>query len=206
MTDTDKWDGLLGEAPCGPPPARRTPTITAILLLVALLAVAAVWLTVLHPQDLGAHGDGHTPTTPAAAPSTTPSPSPTTPTVASTPSAPLAVDVFAPAKAAADAWIHAYMDDRVEGEDWALTYKRLPATTREYLVYLRNVKAAQTSGVIYGARVTAIAYTEVEADRDNPGRWTTDVAIALDTGTTVTGRITLVARKGGWQTDKWEAQ
>ena len=206
MTDTDKWDGLLGEAPCGPPPARRTPTITAILLLAALLAVAAVWLTVLHPQDPGAHGDGHTPTTPAAAPSTTPSPSPTTPPVAPTPSAPLAVDVFAPAKAAADAWIHAYMDDRVEGEDWALTYKRLPATTREYLVYLRNVKAAQTSGVIYGARVTAIAYTEVEADRDNPGRWTTDVAIALDTGTTVTGRITLVARKGGWQTDKWEAQ
>lgn len=209
MTDADKWDGLLGpgEAPSGPPPARRAPTITAIVLLVAVLAVAAVWLTVLRPQDPGAHGDGPAPTAPttttAPAPSTAPSPSPTTPTAAPTPSA---VDVFAPARAAADAWIHAYMDDRVEGEDWALTYKRLPATTREYLVYLRNVEAAQTSGVVYGARVTAIAYTEVEADRDNPGRWTADAAIALDTGATVTGRITLVAREGGWRTDKWEAQ
>lgn len=209
MTDADKWDGLLGpgEAPSGPPPARRAPTITAIVLVVAVLAVAAVWLTVLRPQDPGAHGDGPAPTAPttttAPAPSTAPSPSPTTPTAAPTPSA---VDVFAPARAAADAWIHAYMDDRVEGEDWALTYKRLPATTREYLVYLRNVEAAQTSGVVYGARVTAITYTEVEADRDNPGRWTADAAIALDTGATVTGRITLVAREGGWRTDKWEAQ
>lgn len=210
MTDADKWDGLLGpgEAPSGPPPARRAPTITAVLLLlVAVLAVAAVWLTVLRPQDPGAHGDGPAPTAPttttAPEPSTAPSPSPTTPTAAPTPSA---VDVFAPARAAADAWIHAYMDDRVEGEDWALTYKRLPATTREYLVYLRNVEAAQTSGVVYGARVTAITYTEVEADRDNPGRWTADAAIALDTGATVTGRITLVAREGGWRTDKWEAQ
>lgn len=209
MTDADKWDGLLGpgQAPSGPPPARRAPTITAIVLLVAVLAVAAVWLTVLRPQDPGAHGDGPAPTAPttttAPAPSTAPSPSPTTPTAAPTPSA---VDVFAPARAAADAWIHAYMDDRVEGEDWALTYKRLPATTREYLVYLRNVEAAQTSGVVYGARVTAITYTEVEADRDNPGRWTADAAIALDTGATVTGRITLVAREGGWRTDKWEAQ
>lgn len=209
MTDADKWDGLLGpgQAPSGPPPARRAPTITAIVLLVAVLAVAAVWLAVLRPQDPGAHGDGPAPTAPttttAPAPSTAPSPSPTTPTAAPTPSA---VDVFAPARAAADAWIHAYMDDRVEGEDWALTYKRLPATTREYLVYLRNVEAAQTSGVVYGARVTAITYTEVEADRDNPGRWTADAAIALDTGATVTGRITLVAREGGWRTDKWEAQ
>jgi hypothetical protein len=174
---------------------------------VAVLAVAAVWFTVLRPQDPGAHGDGPAPTVPttttALAPSTAPSPSPTTPTAAPTPSA---VDVFAPARAAADAWIHAYMDDRVEGEDWALTYKRLPATTREYLVYLRNVEAAQTSGVVYGARVTAITYTEVEADRDNPGRWTADAAIALDTGATVTGRIALVAREGGWRTDKWEAQ
>lgn len=209
MTDADKWDGLLGpgDAPSGPPPARRAPTITAIVLLVAVLAVAAVWLAVLRPQDPGAHGDGPAPTAPttttAPAPSTAPSPSPTTPTAAPTPSA---VDVFAPARAAADAWIHAYMDDRVEGEDWALTYKRLPATTREYLVYLRNVEAAQTSGVVYGARVTAIAYTEVEADRDNPGRWTADAAIALDTGATVTGRIALVAREGGWRTDKWEAR
>lgn len=209
MTDADKWDGLLGpgEAPSGPPPARRAPTITAIVLLVAVLAVAAVWLAVLRPQDPGAHGDGPAPTAPttttAPGPSAAPSPSPTTPTAAPTPSA---VDVFAPAKAAADAWIHAYMDDRVEGEDWALTYKRLPATTREYLVYLRNVEAAQTSGVVYGARVTAIAYTEVEADRDNPGRWTADATIALDTGATVTGRITLVAREGGWQTDRWEAR
>lgn len=209
MTDADKWDGLLGpgQAPSGPPPARRAPTITAIVLLVAVLAVAAVWLAVLRPQDPGAHGDGPAPTAPttttAPAPSTAPSPSPTTPTAAPTPSA---VDVFAPARAAADAWIHAYMDDRVEGEDWALTYKRLPATTREYLVYLRNVEAAQTSGVVYGARVTAITYTEVEADRDNPGRWTADAAIALDTGATVTGRIALVAREGGWRTDKWEAQ
>lgn len=209
MTDADKWDGLLGpgQAPSGPPPARRAPTITAIVLLVAVLAVAAVWLAVLRPQDPGAHGDGPAPTAPttttAPAPSTAPSPPPTTPTAAPTPSA---VDVFAPARAAADAWIHAYMDDRVEGEDWALTYKRLPATTREYLVYLRNVEAAQTSGVVYGARVTAIAYTEVEADRDNPGRWTADAAIALDTGATVTGRITLVAREGGWRTDKWEAR
>lgn len=212
MTDADKWDGLLGpgQAPSGPPPARRAPTITAIVLLVAVLAVAAVWFTVLRPQDPGAHGDGPAPTAPttttAPAPSTAPSPSPTTPTAAPTPSAPSAVDVFAPARAAADAWIHAYMDDRVEGEDWALTYKRLPATTREYLVYLRNVEAAQTSGVVYGARVTAITYTEVEADRDNPGRWTADAAIALDTGATVTGRIALVAREGGWRTDKWEAQ
>ena len=209
MTDADKWDGLLGpgQAPSGPPPARRAPTITAIVLVVAVLAVAAVWFTVLRPQDPGAHGDGPAPTVPttttALAPSTAPSPSPTTPTAAPTPSA---VDVFAPARAAADAWIHAYMDDRVEGEDWALTYKRLPATTREYLVYLRNVEAAQTSGVVYGARVTAITYTEVEADRDNPGRWTADAAIALDTGATVTGRIALVAREGGWRTDKWEAQ
>ena len=209
MTDADKWDGLLGpgQAPSGPPPARRAPPITAIVLLVAVLAVAAVWLAVLRPQDPGAHGDGPAPTAPttttAPAPSTAPSPPPTTPTAAPTPSA---VDVFAPARAAADAWIHAYMDDRVEGEDWALTYKRLPATTREYLVYLRNVEAAQTSGVVYGARVTAIAYTEVEADRDNPGRWTADAAIALDTGATVTGRITLVAREGGWRTDKWEAR
>lgn len=209
MTDADKWDGLLGpgQAPSGPPPARRAPTITAIVLLVAVLAVAAVWFTVLRPQDPGAHGDGPAPTAPttttAPGPSAAPSPSPTTPTAAPTPSA---VDVFAPARAAADAWIHAYMDDRVEGEDWALTYKRLPATTREYLVYLRNVEAAQTSGVVYGARVTAITYTEVEADRDNPGRWTADAAIALDTGATVTGRITLVAREGGWRTDKWEAR
>lgn len=209
MTDADKWDGLLGpgQAPSGPPPARRAPTITAIVLLVAVLAVAAVWLAVLRPQDPGAHGDGPAPTAPttttAPGPSTAPSPSPTTLTAAPTPSA---VDVFAPARAAADAWIHAYMDDRVEGEDWALTYKRLPATTREYLVYLRNVEAAQTSGVVYGARVTAIAYTEVEADRDNPGRWTADAAIALDTGATVTGRIALVAREGGWRTDRWEAR
>lgn len=211
---TDKWDGLLDEdtpQPPGPPPRRRAPAILAAAALAAT-AVAA-----------GAHAihwaQGPDPTTgpsssPAQQPSTTalPHPGASAPTAsapdptAPSPTTQAGTDVFAPARRAADAWLHAYMDDRKEGAPWTTTSARLvETTTRELMVYMVNVPDAQSAGVVWGTTVTAVSYTDETADADHPTTWSAMVAYTRSDGTTGTGRITLVPRRGGWQTDQWEA-
>ena len=86
------------------------------------------------------------------------------------------------------------------GRDLHQRRRRFPRTRGD-----EPVEAAQTSGVVYGARVTAITYTDETADADHPTTWSATAAYTRSDGTTGTGRITLVPRRGGWQVDQWEA-
>lgn len=207
-----KWDGLLEEAStdtrhqCAPAP-RRGPTIIALTLLAMIVAGAAVlvwrqWATAPTPE-------------PAASPSSTPAVDPTTasmPAAAtsalSTPETPSASpDVFAPARSAAEAWMHAFMDNRAADTPWASVEEAIsPYTAKPLAVYLVNTPEAQTAGVTPGTRLVSVEFSQIEEDPAHPSIWSAAVSYTRTDNTTGTGRITLEPAQGGWRVTRWSAQ
>lgn len=207
-----KWDGLLEEAStdtrhqCAPAP-RRGPTIIALTLLAMIVAGAAVlvwrqWTTAPTPE-------------PAASPSSTPAVDPTTasmPAAAtsalSTPETPSASpDVFVPARSAAEAWMHAFMDNRAADTPWASVEEAIsPYTAKPLAVYLVNTPEAQTAGVTPGTRLVSVEFSQIEEDPAHPSIWSAAVSYTRTDNTTGTGRITLEPAQGGWRVTRWSAQ
>ena len=187
-----KWDGLLDGAgtdthhQCAPAP-RRGPTIIALMLLVVIVSGAAVlvwrqWTTAPTPE-------------PAA-------PTPSTP---ETPSA--SPDVFAPARSAAEAWMHAFMDNRTADTPWATIEGAIsPYTAKPLAVYLVNTPDAQTAGVIPGTRLVSVEFSQIEEDPAHPSTWSATVSYTRTDNTTGSGHITLEPSQGGWRVTRWSAQ
>ena len=164
-----KWDGLLDGAEtdthhqCAPAP-RRGPTIIALTLLVVIVAGAAVlvwrqWTTAPTPEPAAP-----TPSTPVSTDPTThatPEPAAPTPSTPETPSA--SPDVFAPARSAAEAWMHAFMDNRTADTPWATIEQAMgPYTAKPLAVYLVNTPDAQTAGVTPGTRLVSVEFSQIE--------------------------------------------
>ena len=207
-----KWDGLLDEArtdtrhQCAPAP-RRGPTIIALTLLALIVVGAAVlvwrqWTTAPTPE-------------PAASPSSTPAMEPTTPPMRApatsapgTPETPSASpDVFAPARSAAEAWMHAFMDNRAADTPWASIEEAIsPYTSKPLAVYLVNTPEAQTAGVTPGTRLVSVDFSQIEEDPAHPSTWSATVSYTRTDNTTGTGRITLEPAEGGWRVTRWSAQ
>lgn len=202
-----KWDGLLDEARTdthnqSAPAPRRGPTIIALTLLAVIVAGAAVlvwrqWPTAPTPE-------------PAASPSSTPAMEPTTPPMPApgTPETPSASpDVFAPARSAAEAWMHAFMDNRAADTPWASIEEAIsPYTSKPLAVYLVNTPEAQTAGVTPGTQLVSIEFSPIEEDPAHPSTWSATVSYTRTDKTTGTGRITLEPAQGGWQVTRWSAQ
>lgn len=207
-----KWDGLLDEArtdtrhQCAPAP-RRGPTIIALTFLAVIVAGAAVlvwrqWATAPIPEPAAS-----TSSTPAMDSITPPMSASATsaPSMPETPSA--SPDVFAPARSAAEAWMHAFMDNRAADTPWASIEKAIsPYTSKPLAVYLVNTPDAQTAGVTPGTRLVSVEFSQIEEDPAHPSTWSATVSYARTDNTTGTGRITLEPAQGGWRVTKWSAQ
>ena len=207
-----KWDGLLDEArtgthqQCAPKP-RRGPTIIALTLLALIVAGAAVlvwrqWTTAPTPEPAASESS-----TPAMDPTTPPMPAPATsaPSTPETPSA--SPDMFAPARSAAEAWMHAFMDNRAADTPWASIEEAIsPYTAKPLAVYLVNTPDAQTAGVTPGTRLVDVEFSQIEEDPAHPSTWSSTVSYTRTDNTTGTGRITLEPAQGGWRVTKWSAQ
>lgn len=202
-----KWDGLLDEARTdthnqSAPAPRRGPTIIALTLLAVIVAGAAVlvwrqWPTAPTPE-------------PAASPSSTPAMEPTTPPMPApgTPEMPSASpDVFAPARSAAEAWMHAFMDNRAADTPWVSIEEAIsPYTSKPLAVYLVNTPEAQTAGVTPGTRLVSVEFSPIEEDPAHPSTWSATVSYTRTDKTTGTGHITLEPAQGGWRVTRWSAQ
>lgn len=207
-----KWDGLLDEAgthtphQCAPTP-RRGPTIIVLTLLAVIVAGAAVlvwrqWTTSPTPEPAALPSS-----TPAVDPATPPMPAPPTsaPSTPETPSAP--PDVFTPARSAAEAWMHAFMDNRTADTPWANIEEAIsPYTSKPLAVYLVNTPEAQTAGVTPGTRLVSVDFSQIEADPAHPSTWSAAVSYTRTDNTTGTGHITLEPSQGGWRVTRWSAQ
>lgn len=208
-----KWDGLLDGAgtdtrhQCAPAP-RRGPTIIALTLLVVIVAGAAVlvwrqWTTAPTPEPAASM-----PSTPVSTdPTTPPMPAPATsaPSTPETPSA--SPDVFAPARGAAEAWMHAFMDNRTADTPWATIEEAIsPYTAKPLAVYLVNTPDAQTAGVTPGTQLVSVEFSQIEADPAHPSTWSATVSYSRTDNTTGSGHITLEPAQGGWRVTRWSAQ
>lgn len=207
-----KWDGLLDEAgthtphQCAPTP-RRGPTIIFLTLLAVIVAGAAVlvwrqWTTSPTPEPAALPSS-----TPAVDPATPPMPAPPTsaPSTPETPSAP--PDVFTPARSAAEAWMHEFMDNRTADTPWANIEEAIsPYTAKPLAVYLVNTPEAQTAGVTPGTRLVSVDFSQIEADPAHPSTWSAAVSYTRTDNTTGTGHITLEPSQGGWRVTRWSAQ
>ena len=208
-----KWDGLLDGAgtdtrhQCAPAP-RRGPTIIALTLLAVIVAGAAVlvwrqWTTAPTPEPAAS-----TPSTPVSTdPTTHPTPEPaaSTPSTPETPSTPL--DVFEPARNTAEAWMHAFMDNRTVDTPWANIEEAIsPYTAKPLAVYLVNTPEAQTAGVTPGTRLVSVEFSQIEEDPAHPSTWSATVSYTRTDNTTGTGHITLEPAQGGWRVTRWSAQ
>lgn len=207
-----KWDGLLDEAgthtphQCAPTP-RRGPTIIVLTLLAVIVAGAAVlvwrqWTTSPTPEPAALPSS-----TPAVDPATPPMPAPPTsaPSTPETPSAP--PDVFTPARSAAEAWMHEFMDNRTADTPWANIEEAIsPYTAKPLAVYLVNTPEAQTAGVTPGTRLVSVDFSQIEADPAHPSTWSAAVSYTRTDNTTGTGHITLEPSQGGWRVTGWSAQ
>lgn len=207
-----KWDGLLDEAgthtphQCAPTP-RRGPTIIVLTLLAVIVAGAAVlvwrqWTTAPTSEPAALPSS-----TPAVDPATPPMPAPPTsaPSTPETPSAP--PDVFRPARSAAEAWMHAFMDNRTADTPWANIEEAIsPYTSKPLAVYLVNTPEAQTAGVTPGTRLVSVDFSQIEADPAHPSTWSAAVSYTRTDNTTGTGHITLEPSQGGWRVTRWSAQ
>lgn len=207
-----KWDGLLDEAgthtphQCAPTP-RRGPTIIVLTLLAVIVAGAAVlvwrqWTTAPTSEPAALPSS-----TPAVDPATPPMPAPPTsaPSTPETPSAP--PDVFTPARSAAEAWMHEFMDNRTADTPWANIEEAIsPYTSKPLAVYLVNTPEAQTAGVTPGTRLVLVDFSQIEADPDHPSTWSAAVSYTRTDNTTGTGHITLEPSQGGWRVTRWSAQ
>lgn len=208
-----KWDGLLDGAgtdthhQCAPAP-RRGPTIIALMLLVVIVAGAAVlvwrqWTTAPTPEPAAS-----TPSTPVSTDPTThatPELAASTSSMPETPSA--SPDVFAPARSAAEAWMHAFMDNRTADTPWANVEGVIsPYTAKPLAVYLVNTPEAQTAGVTPGTQLVSVEFSPIEEDPAHPSTWSATVSYTRTDKTTGTGRITLEPAQGGWRVTRWSAQ
>lgn len=208
-----KWDGLLDGAgtdtrhQCAPAP-RRGPTIIALTLLAVIVAGAAVlvwrqWTTAPTPEPAAS-----TPSTPVSTdPTTHPTPesAASTPSTPETPSTPL--DVFEPAHNTAEAWMHAFMDNRTVDTPWANIEEAIsPYTAKPLAVYLVNTPEAQTAGVTPGTRLVSVEFSQIEEDPAHPSTWSATVSYTRTDNTTGTGHITLEPAQGGWRVTRWSAQ
>lgn len=207
-----KWDGLLDEAgtdthhQCAPKP-RRGPTIIALTLLVLIVAGASVlvwrqWTTAPTAEPAASPSSA-----PAVDPTTPPMPAPATsaPGTAETPSA--SPDVFAPARSTAEAWMHAFMDNRAADTPWASIEEEIsPYTAKPLAVYFVNTPEAQTAGVTPGTRLVSVEFSQIEEDPAHPSTWSATVSYTRTDNTTGTGRITLEPAQGGWRVTRWSAQ
>lgn len=207
-----KWDGLLDEAgtdtrhQCAPAP-RRGPTIIALTLLALIVAGAAVlvwrqWTTAPTPELAASPSS-----TPAMDPATPPMPAPASsaPSTPETPSA--SPDVFEPAHNTAEAWMHAFMDNRTVDTPWANIEEAIsPYTAKPLAVYLVNTPEAQTAGVTPGTRLVSVEFSQIEEDPAHPSTWSSTVSYTRTDNTTGTGHITLEPAQGGWRVTRWSAQ
>ena len=208
-----KWDGLLDGAgtdthhQCAPAP-RRGPTIIALTLLVVIVAGAAVlvwrqWTTAPTSEPAAP-----TPSTPVSTDPTTHATSElaaSTPSTPETPSAP--PDVFEPARSAAEAWMHAFMDNRTADTPWANVEGVIsPYTAKPLAVYLVNTPEAQTAGVTPGTRLVSVEFSQIEADPAHPSTWSATVSYSRTDNTTGSGHFTLEPSQGGWRVTRWSAQ
>lgn len=207
-----KWDGLLDEAgthtphQCAPTP-RRGPTIIALTLLAVIAAGAAVlvwrqWTTAPTPELAASPSS-----TPAMDPTTPPMPAPASsaPSTPETPSA--SPDVFEPARNTAEAWMHAFMDNRTVDTPWANIEEAIsPYTAKPLAVYLVNTPEAQTAGVTPGTRLVSVEFSQIEEDPAHPSTWSSTVSYTRTDNTTGTGHITLEPAQGGWRVTRWSAQ
>ena len=187
-----KWDGLLDGAgtethhQCAPAP-RRGPTIIALTLLVVIVAGAVIlmwrqWTSI-----------------------PTPEPAASTPSTPETPST--STDVFEPAHNTAEAWMHAFMDNRATDTPWASTEESIsPYTAKPLAVYLVNTPEGQTAGVTPGTRLVSVEFSQIEADPAHPSTWSATVSYTRTDNTRGTGRITLEPSQGGWRVTRWSAQ
>lgn len=208
-----KWDGLLDEARTdthnqSAPAPRRGPTIIVLTLLAVIVAGAAVlvwrqWTTAPTSEPAAS-----TPSTPVSTDPTmhaTSEPAASTPSTPETPSAP--PDVFAPARSAAEAWMHAFMDNRTADTPWANIEEAIsPYTAKPLAVYLVNTPEAQTAGVTPGTRLVSVEFSQIEADPAHPSTWSATVSYTRTDNTTGTGHITLEPSQGGWRVTRWSAQ
>ena len=140
-------------------------------------------------------------------PTTPPMPAPATsaPSTPETPSA--SPDVFVPARSAAEAWMHAFMDNRPADTPWASIEEAIsPYTAKPLAVYLVNTPEAQTAGVTPGTRLVSVEFSQIEEDPAHPSTWSSTVSYTRTDNTTGTGRITLEPAQGGWRVTKWSAQ
>lgn len=207
-----KWDGLLDEAgthkpyQCAPAP-RRGPTIIALTLLAVIAAGAAVlvwrqWTTAPTPELAASPSS-----TPAMDPTTPPMPAPASsaPSTPETPSA--SPDVFEPAHNTAEAWMHAFMDNRTVDTPWANIEEAIsPYSAKPLAVYLVNTPEAQTAGVTPGTRLVSVEFSQIEEDPAHPSTWSATVSYTRTDNTTGTGHITLEPAQGGWRVTRWSAQ
>ena len=207
-----KWDGLLDGAgedtdrQASPAP-RRGPTIIALTLLVLIVAGASVlvwrqWTTAPMAEPAASPSSA-----PAVDPTTPPMPAPATsaPGTAETPSA--SPDVFAPARSTAEAWMHAFMDNRAADTPWASIEEEIaPYTAKPLAVYFVNTPEAQTAGVTPGTRLVSVDFSQIEEDPAHPSIWSATVSYTRTDNTTGTGRITLEPAQGGWRVTRWSAQ
>ncbi len=208
-----KWDGLLDGAgsdthhQCAPAP-RRGPTIIALALLVVIVAGAVIlmwrqWTPI--PTSEPAASTSSTPV------STDPTMRPTSEPAASTPSTPetpsTSPDVFEPAHITAEAWMHAFMDNRATDTPWASTEESIsPYTAKPLAVYLVNTPEGQIAGVTPGTRLVSVEFSQIEADPAHPSTWSATVSYTRTDNTRGTGRITLEPSQGGWRVTRWSAQ
>jgi hypothetical protein len=134
-----------------------------------------------------------------------PAPATSAPSTPETPSA--SPDVFAPARSAAEAWMHAFMDNRAADTPWASIEEAIsPYTAKPLAVYLVNTPDAQTAGVIPGTRLVSVEFSQIEEDPAHPSTWSAAVSYTRTDNTTGTGHITLEPSQGGWRVTKWSAQ
>ena len=204
-----KWDGLLDGAgeDTDRPAHRRGPSIIALTLLVMIVAGASVlvwrqWTTAPTAEPAASPSSA-----PAVDPTTPPMPAPATsaPGTAETPSA--SPDVFAPARSTAEAWMHAFMDNRAADTPWASIEEEIaPYTAKPLAVYFVNTPEAQTAGVTPGTRLVSVDFSQIEEDPAHPSIWSATVSYTRTDNTTGTGRITLEPAQGGWRVTRWSAQ
>jgi len=209
MTALSKWNGLLNETGTdtdhqAAPAPRRGPTIIALTLL-ALIVAGSVFLLWTYWQATPAQPPASTQGNPLTS-TVTPVPEATTQTPPE-PAPTASADVFAPAERAAEAWLHAFMDDRAADTPWANMEEAIaPYTAKPLAVYLVNTPEAQTAGVTPGTRLVSVDFSQIEADPDHPSTWSATVSYTRSDTTTGTGRITLEPAQGGWRVTRWSTQ